>query len=445
MPTPTVTANPPAHAFVAGPTSPQPATVGRPGATFAQQLQRQTVPHPPAQASRTAPPAQDDDGLAQTAPPGDKPGPGHTGLARAMARQTPAAAGGTAAKAARTVPPEPVDGKASRTLPPEAVEDKDFRTLPPQAVEPKDVQTLPPQAAAPDVAEAAVLAAPDLQPGQAALARAQQGLIMDAATPPAQDGSPAAQALPAGLPGPPGGATSNMRSATGKGSRTDRAGLLVAGSTQGPAQGDMQAAGEATTAATRPPSQRSAEDSLTRYGPIEAPQIMLPSVTPAARGGDAAATAATATAAEATLAPQVDSPQFAPALGAQLRLWVRDGVQEARLHLHPAEMGPIAIDIAVQGQSAHIEFHAAVAGTRAALEAALPALASALQDAGYTLSGGGVFQQSAPSAQQDPQRGRDEAANPGSADPSADKPDARLTMPAGSITPIQRGLIDLVA
>jgi flagellar hook-length control protein FliK len=70
---------------------------------------------------------------------------------------------------------------------------------------------------------------------------------------------------------------------------------------------------------------------------------------------------------------------------------VKDGVQEARLHLHPAELGPVSVQIALDGQAAHIDFTAAVAATRDSIEQSLPALAAALREAGFTLAGGGVF------------------------------------------------------
>jgi flagellar hook-length control protein FliK len=94
---------------------------------------------------------------------------------------------------------------------------------------------------------------------------------------------------------------------------------------------------------------------------------------------------------EATLQPAPDDASFAPALGAQVALWVKDGVQEARVHLHPAELGPVSVQIALDGQAAHIDFTAAVAATRDSIEQSLPALAAALRESGFTLAGGGVF------------------------------------------------------
>jgi flagellar hook-length control protein FliK len=88
------------------------------------------------------------------------------------------------------------------------------------------------------------------------------------------------------------------------------------------------------------------------------------------------------------------TPEFAPALGVQLSVLAREGVQEARLHLNPAEMGPIAVQIAVDGSTAVVHFQADVAATRQALESSLPDLAAAMRDNGFTLSGGSVSSQS---------------------------------------------------
>jgi len=93
---------------------------------------------------------------------------------------------------------------------------------------------------------------------------------------------------------------------------------------------------------------------------------------------------------QTTLHAAIDEPGFGAALGSQVSLWVRDGVQEARLQLHPAEMGPVTVQIALDGQAAHVDFIAAVAATRDSIEQSLPALAAALRESGFTLAGGGV-------------------------------------------------------
>ena len=84
------------------------------------------------------------------------------------------------------------------------------------------------------------------------------------------------------------------------------------------------------------------------------------------------------------------APDFAAAIGLHISVLARDGVHKAELHLNPAEMGPVSVQIAVDGTQARIDFGADVAATRQAIEAGLPELASALRDAGLTLHGGGV-------------------------------------------------------
>jgi flagellar hook-length control protein FliK len=97
----------------------------------------------------------------------------------------------------------------------------------------------------------------------------------------------------------------------------------------------------------------------------------------------------------ATLQSPIDTPAFAPALATQVRWWANDGVQQAQLLLNPAEMGPVAVKIVLDGREARIDFSADVAATRSAIEAALPVLAAALDDSGLKLSGGGVHDGSA--------------------------------------------------
>ena len=62
------------------------------------------------------------------------------------------------------------------------------------------------------------------------------------------------------------------------------------------------------------------------------------------------AVAAPATPAEARLVAAPGSADFSSQLGAQLTTFVREGVQHARLHLHPAELGPVTVRIQIDGQ-----------------------------------------------------------------------------------------------
>lgn len=142
---------------------------------------------------------------------------------------------------------------------------------------------------------------------------------------------------------------------------------------------------------------------------------------------------------QVTLPVPLDSPAFAPALGAQVTLLVRAGIEQARIELNPAEMGPVAVQIALDGGGARIDFHAEVAATRQAIEASLPSLASALHDAGLTLTGGGVFQHP---QRQAPSEQAIAGAGPRSGDTA--RGDDRATEVA--VRPLaRRGLVDLVA
>lgn len=88
----------------------------------------------------------------------------------------------------------------------------------------------------------------------------------------------------------------------------------------------------------------------------------------------------------------LESPEFAQAFGLEISTLARDGIHQAELHLNPAEMGPVSVQIALDGEKARIDFGAQAAATRAIIEASLPELAAALRDAGLTLAGGGVSQ-----------------------------------------------------
>jgi flagellar hook-length control protein FliK len=114
--------------------------------------------------------------------------------------------------------------------------------------------------------------------------------------------------------------------------------------------------------------------------PVGAPTVALTSATPAA--------AAALPSAAVPVTP--GHPDFAPAVATQVRWWAHDGVQQAQLTLNPAEMGPVAVRIVIDGREARIDFSADVAATRQALEACLPVLAAALDESGLKLSGGGV-------------------------------------------------------
>lgn len=94
--------------------------------------------------------------------------------------------------------------------------------------------------------------------------------------------------------------------------------------------------------------------------------------------------------ARASLEPTPGTPAFTEALGVQLSTWLESGVQHAVLELHPAELGPIDVRIALRDGQTQVDLAAEVASTRAALAEALPRLVEALGEVGLNLSGGAV-------------------------------------------------------
>jgi flagellar hook-length control protein FliK len=88
----------------------------------------------------------------------------------------------------------------------------------------------------------------------------------------------------------------------------------------------------------------------------------------------------------------LDDPLFPRTFGVQVSVLARDGVQQAELHLNPAETGPVSVQIVMDGTQARIDFGADAAATRDRIEHSLPDLAAALREAGLTLTGGGVSQ-----------------------------------------------------
>jgi hypothetical protein len=199
----------------------------------------------------------------------------------------------------------------------------------------------------------------------------------------------------------------------------------------------------ADTPRAEPAPLATASPEAPRRAPAPNPTDNAPGAMPIAAapaGASAPSTTPVAAPFTAQLAAALESPAFAPALATQVRWLVDGGVQHAQLTLNPAEMGPVAVRIAVEGTQARIDFMADLAPTRAALEGSLPTLAAALAEGGLTLAGGGVFdgssaRQPPPDAQGQP-RPRHAGAAAGSAEVAPRAPHGPLRA---------RGLVDLVA
>ena len=151
-----------------------------------------------------------------------------------------------------------------------------------------------------------------------------------------------------------------------------------------------------------------------------------------------------ATALPETLSVQVatatHAPEFREALGVQVSLLARDGVQSAELHLNPAEMGPISVRIVMDGAQARVDFGADSAATRELIETGLPELATALRDAGFTLAGGGVSQHSPGSQEQSQDRSQHASGNRSGAGTNTSKSARLIADSLADDPPAQAGL-----
>ena len=187
------------------------------------------------------------------------------------------------------------------------------------------------------------------------------------------------------------------------------AGPTAGGAAKSARAADLKAAAELKDQAAQDKASLADAASTTRFAGVlaeqraaEAPARPLVSAVGSIKDAAAATagalapapTAGTEVAAPAAvpIAAPVTAPDFAQELGLRLSLLARDGVQQAELHLNPAEMGPVSVQIVMDGTQARVDFGADMAATRQAIEAGLPELASALRDAGFTLAGGGVSQ-----------------------------------------------------
>ncbi|WAC72553.1 flagellar hook-length control protein FliK [Roseateles sp. SL47] len=188
-------------------------------------------------------------------------------------------------------------------------------------------------------------------------------------------------------------------------------------------------------------------DKTTAGGPAQSFDALLAAAQQADASGGTSGTdaAAPADGPSVPLSQPLDSPDFAPELSASVSMLIQDGVHEAQLQLNPADMGPVAIQIQLDGQQAQVNFHAEQAATRDVLMRSMPDLAAALQSQGLTLSGGGVFAQ-AQSGNGQSGRGSDGDGSGRRGSRGGSSGDDGLTAVARSERRTQpRGLVDLYA
>jgi len=131
------------------------------------------------------------------------------------------------------------------------------------------------------------------------------------------------------------------------------------------------------------------------------------------------ATGTQAAAAEATISVPVSSGGWPQALAAQVHWFVSNDVQSATLHLSPEHLGPVEVHIDVQQSQVNVNFSAAHAETRAALEQTVPRLREIFASGGLTLGHTNVQQDPRPGSQSTTAQVRAAFAHPQSVEPVA--------------------------
>ena len=87
------------------------------------------------------------------------------------------------------------------------------------------------------------------------------------------------------------------------------------------------------------------------------------------------------------------APQFTDEVSEQVRVFVNNGLQEARLQLTPADLGRVQITINTEGDNARVVFVAETAVARDLLDQSMPRLREMLQQSGIQLAQGDVSDQ----------------------------------------------------
>src|SRR5690606_34388869 len=138
------------------------------------------------------------------------------------------------------------------------------------------------------------------------------------------------------------------------------------------------------------------------------------------------------------LAAPLDSARWQQDLGQQLASLVRHGDQRVSLHLNPAELGPLVVELKLSDQQAQMQFLSAHAPVRHAVEQAMPLLREALAEQGISLGEAQVGEQRQGSERQQAGEGRQggreqsaalsDSSAPAAASPAAQPLDGRVNL-----------------
>ena len=143
-----------------------------------------------------------------------------------------------------------------------------------------------------------------------------------------------------------------------------------------------------------------------------------------------------------TLPQRVGTPAWQEGFASRVVWLVKGDRQTAEIRLNPAELGPIEVKLTLSGEGngeATVQFSAAHAATREAIEAAMPRLREMMQDTGIALGKSSVDAGLAGGSERDQQAGGQTTKNPEAAET------AHPGAPAGTAEQRHRGLVDTFA
>ncbi|MFN2286875.1 MAG: flagellar hook-length control protein FliK, partial [Chromatocurvus sp.] len=85
-------------------------------------------------------------------------------------------------------------------------------------------------------------------------------------------------------------------------------------------------------------------------------------------------------------------PEFAPEFAGRLQMMVKNGMREASVQLHPAELGRLQLTVSTDGDQARIAIVAETSAARDMIENSMPRLRDMLEQSGLQLAQGDVSQ-----------------------------------------------------
>ncbi len=210
------------------------------------------------------------------------------------------------------------------------------------------------------------------------------------------------------------------------------------------AAGDVGQTSQATMQAVATGLEQFTVENMSRSGPVasQANHITAPGLNQSSPLNALAPplTAASNTSALPQTLPALAQPiadtQWNSAFSQRITWAVGQGVQTASLAIHPEELGPITIQIAVQDDVAKLQFTAVNGLTRDAIESALPRLRESLQENGIAM--GQVNVSGDPSAQS----GQENSEHGDTAESNLNSDDEFAGMSSSVSQYASRGLVD---